>query len=204
MTQVLRVATLNIHKGLSQFNRRMVIHELREGLRALDADLVFLQEVQGMNERMALRFAAWPGMPQYEYLAEGAWTPVYGRNAVYDHGHHGNAILSRYPIVSAANEDVSSHRFERRGLLRGPQLALLDDAERRGLADELLGFVGSKQLPLLRKLCVRLIRQKTRLDIFNKILAAVNKPVLDIFPHTALLLSVSLDLDPIGFMPILA
>ena len=69
MTQVLRVATLNIHKGLSQFNRRMVIHELREGLRALDADLVFLQEVQGMNERMALRFAAWPGVPQYEYLA---------------------------------------------------------------------------------------------------------------------------------------
>ena len=117
MTQVLRVATLNIHKGLSQFNRRMVIHELREGLRALDADLVFLQEVQGMNERMALRFAAWPGVPQYEYLAEGGWTPVYGRNAVYDHGHHGNAILSRYPIVSAANEDVSSHRFERRGLL---------------------------------------------------------------------------------------
>jgi endonuclease/exonuclease/phosphatase family metal-dependent hydrolase len=117
MDRVLRVATLNIHKGLSHFNRRMVIHELREGLRALDADLVFLQEVQGVNERMALRFAAWPGVPQHEYLAEGGWTPVYGRNAVYDHGHHGNAILSRYPIVSAANEDVSSHRFERRGLL---------------------------------------------------------------------------------------
>ncbi|MDX1375247.1 MAG: endonuclease/exonuclease/phosphatase family protein [Burkholderiales bacterium] len=117
MTQVVRVVTLNIHKGLSHFNRRMVIHELREGLRALDADLVFLQEVQGMNQRLALRFAAWPGVPQHEYLAEGGWTPVYGRNAVYDHGHHGNAILSRYPIVSAANEDVSSHRFERRGLL---------------------------------------------------------------------------------------
>jgi len=117
MTAILRVATLNIHKGLSQFNRRMVIHELREGLRALDADLVFLQEVQGMNDRLALRFAAWPGVPQHEYLAEGGWTPVYGRNAIYDHGHHGNAILSRYPIVSAANADVSSHRFERRGLL---------------------------------------------------------------------------------------
>ena len=108
------MATLNIHKGLSQFNRRMVIHELREGLRALDADLVFLQEVQGMNERMALRFAAWPGVPQYEYLAEGGWTPVYGRNAVYDHGHHGNAILSRYPIVSAANP-VTSMSLSARG-----------------------------------------------------------------------------------------
>ena len=32
MSLRLRVATLNIHKGLSLFNRRMVIHELRERL----------------------------------------------------------------------------------------------------------------------------------------------------------------------------
>ena len=35
MSATLRVVTMNVHKGLSQFNRRMVIHELREGLRAL-------------------------------------------------------------------------------------------------------------------------------------------------------------------------
>ncbi len=113
----LRVATLNIHKGLSQFNRRMVIHDLREGLRALQPDLVFLQEVLGLNERHALRFASWPHTPQYEFLAESGWQHAYGRNAVYDHGHHGNAILSRHPILSTSNEDVSDHRFERRGLL---------------------------------------------------------------------------------------
>ena len=113
----LRVATLNIHKGLSHFNRRMVIHELRDGLRALDADIVFLQEVQGLNERHALRFARWPDSPQHEFLAEGQWQHAYGRNAVYDHGHHGNAILSRFPIRMVANRDVSNHRFEQRGLL---------------------------------------------------------------------------------------
>jgi endonuclease/exonuclease/phosphatase family metal-dependent hydrolase len=113
----LRVATLNIHKGLSQFNRRMVVHELREGLRVLDPDVVFLQEVQGLNERNALRFATWPRAPQHEYLAQERWQHAYGRNAVYEHGHHGNAILSRFPIVSIENEDVSSHRYERRGLL---------------------------------------------------------------------------------------
>ena len=42
---------------------------------------------------------------------------AYGRNAVYDHGHHGNAILSRHVILSSDNQDVSDHRFERRGLL---------------------------------------------------------------------------------------
>jgi endonuclease/exonuclease/phosphatase family metal-dependent hydrolase len=117
MSEFLRVATLNIHKGLSQFNRRMVIHELREGLRALAPDLVFLQEVQGVNQRHERRFATWPLAPQHEYLAGSDWEHAYGMNAVYDHGHHGNAILSRFRIVSAQNEDVSNHRFERRGLL---------------------------------------------------------------------------------------
>ncbi len=119
MTRVpqLRVATLNIHKGLSHFNRRMVIHELRDGLRALDADIVFLQEVQGLNQRHMLRFEGCPPEGQHEFLAGEEWQHAYGRNAIYDHGHHGNAILSRFPFVSFENHDVSDHRFERRGLL---------------------------------------------------------------------------------------
>ena len=117
MTKRLRVVTLNIHKGLSQFNRRMVIHELRDGLSALDPHLVFLQEVQGLNQRFAMRYAACPTEPQHEFLAGSRWQHAYGCNAVYDHGHHGNAILSRYPIVSAETKDVSDHRYERRGLL---------------------------------------------------------------------------------------
>ena len=117
MSRKLRVVTLNIHKGLSQFNTRVVIHELREGLRALEPDLVFLQEVQGLNERHALRFAAWPTAPQHEFLAGEAWQHVYGLNRVHQYGHYGNAVLSRFPIVSSQNEDISDHRFEKRGLL---------------------------------------------------------------------------------------
>jgi endonuclease/exonuclease/phosphatase family metal-dependent hydrolase len=114
---MLRVVTLNIHKGLSQFNRRMVIHELREGLRLLQPDLVFLQEVQGLNERHALRYASWPGQAQHEFLAGDELQYVYGRNRVHQHGHYGNALLSRHPILSHENADVSDHRFERRGML---------------------------------------------------------------------------------------
>jgi endonuclease/exonuclease/phosphatase family metal-dependent hydrolase len=113
----LRVATLNIHKGLSHFNRRTVIHELREGIRAIDADIVFLQEVQGLNHRHALRFAGWPGEAQHEFIAGDGFSHAYGRNHVHEYGHYGNAVLSRFPIVSHENEDVSNHRFERRGLL---------------------------------------------------------------------------------------
>jgi endonuclease/exonuclease/phosphatase family metal-dependent hydrolase len=114
----LHVATYNIHKGFSQFNRRMMVRELRDHLRSLNADIIFLQEVQGQHRHHASRFADWPDEPQYEFLAEQVWSDfAYGRNAVYDHGHHGNAILSRYPIISAENQDVSAHGFEHRGLL---------------------------------------------------------------------------------------
>ena len=117
MSRRLRVVTLNIHKGLSQFNRRMVIHELREGLRALAPDLAFLQEVQGHSHRDARRFDAWPEASQHEFLAGDELKHVYGRNRVHQYGHYGNAILSRFAVVSSANEDVSDHRFERRGML---------------------------------------------------------------------------------------
>lgn len=113
----LRVATLNIHKGLSQFNGHAVIHELRDGLRTLAADIVFLQEVQGLNDRHARRYARWPSTPQHEFIAEGQWQYAYGCNATYGHGHHGNAILSRYPLRIIGNRDISIRRFERRGLL---------------------------------------------------------------------------------------
>lgn len=118
MTETLHIATYNIHKGFSNFNRRMVVHELRDRLRQLGADLVFLQEVQGDHSRHAQRIADWPDEPQYEFLADTVWNDyAYGRNAVYDLGHHGNAILSRYPIVRWENKDISTHALESRGLL---------------------------------------------------------------------------------------
>jgi endonuclease/exonuclease/phosphatase family metal-dependent hydrolase len=117
----LRVATYNIHKGFSVtplFNRRLTIHELRDKLHKLDADIVFLQEVHGLHEHHARRYHNWPAAPQYEFLADTIWSDfAYGRNAVYDAGHHGNAVLSRFPILNWDNQDISSHRFESRGLL---------------------------------------------------------------------------------------
>jgi endonuclease/exonuclease/phosphatase family metal-dependent hydrolase len=118
MNPTLHIATYNIHKGFSQFNRRMVVHDLRERLRALDPDIVFLQEVQGLHVGHAERHDAWPDEPQHEFLAADVWhSAAYGRNVVYDHGHHGNAILSRFPIIAQHNQDVTHLRFERRGLL---------------------------------------------------------------------------------------
>lgn len=115
---VLHVTTFNIHKGFSQFNRRMMVHELRERLRHLNPDIVFLQEVQGLHLGHAENLDAWPEEPQHEFLAADVWPDsAYGRNMVYDHGHHGNAILSRFPILHTHNQDVTHLQFEKRGLL---------------------------------------------------------------------------------------
>jgi len=115
---MLKIATYNIHKGFSHFNRRVVLHELRDRLRELDADIMFLQEVQGEHTRHAGVHHNYPEGAQHEFIAEEIWPhAVYGKNSVYEAGHHGNAILSRFPILRSLNTDVSAHRFESRGLL---------------------------------------------------------------------------------------
>lgn len=127
--RTLHVTTYNIHKGFSQFNRRMMVHELRERLRHLGPDIVFLQEVQGLHLDHAENHHNWPDSPQHEFLAEAEWqASAYGKNAVYDHGHHGNAILSRFPILDSHNQDVTHLTFERRGLLHS-RIALPGGAE---------------------------------------------------------------------------
>jgi endonuclease/exonuclease/phosphatase family metal-dependent hydrolase len=93
----LKVATYNIHKGFSHFNRRMVVHELRDRLRELKADIVFLQEVLGEHTRHAQRFHNYPCSAQHEFIAEDVWPHfAYGKNCVYEAGHHGNAEHGRF------------------------------------------------------------------------------------------------------------
>ncbi len=114
----LKILTVNTHKGFTFFNRRFILHELRDAIRATQADIVFLQEVLGSHEVHALRLAAWPAVSQYEFLADSIWDDfAYGRNAVYPHGHHGNALLSKFPIAHYDNLDISVGKHEKRGML---------------------------------------------------------------------------------------
>ncbi len=114
----LSILTFNIHKGFSKTNRRFILHELRDAIRATAADVVFLQEVQGENWIRASRHKNWPNQPQHQFLAESFWPEyAYGKNCIYDHGHHGNAILSKFPIRRGMNVDISAHYMEERGIL---------------------------------------------------------------------------------------
>jgi len=114
----LRIATFNIHKGVTHFNARFALHEQRELIRKLQADIVFLQEVRDEHAKHSKRFEAWPDSGQAEFLADAVWPDyAYGKNSVYPAGHHGNALLSKYPILKTTNEDISAHASEERGML---------------------------------------------------------------------------------------
>ncbi len=122
----LRVASYNIHKGVRGVGprKRLEIHNLKEGIESLDADVVCLQEVRLFHHRQARHFASagqhWPEEGQAEYLAPQGYDVAYRTNAITRHGEHGNAVLSRWPLGAIAHHDVSDHRFEQRGLLHVP------------------------------------------------------------------------------------
>ena len=122
----LRVATYNIHKGVRGVGprKRLEIHNLGLGVEALDADLVFLQEVRLFHKREERHFQrtwfGWPDGGQAEFLAPEGYDVAYRTNAFTRHGEHGNALLSRWPLGEIGHHDVSDHRFEQRGLLHVP------------------------------------------------------------------------------------
>ena len=119
MNDPVRVATNNIHKGVQGVGpgRRLEIHNLGHAVEQFDADIVCLQEVRKMHAQEARHFAHWPAQPQAEFLAPEGYHAVYQTNAYTRHGEHGNALLTRWPVLSQRHEDMSDHRFEQRGLL---------------------------------------------------------------------------------------
>lgn len=116
---LLRVATYNIHKGVQGIGprRRLEIHNLGHAVEQIDADVVCLQEVRKLHRREARHFARWPELPQAQFLAPEGYEAVYQTNAFTRYGEHGNALLSRWPVIDHQHEDMSDHRFEQRGLL---------------------------------------------------------------------------------------
>lgn len=130
----MRIVSYNIHKGVGgRFDalasprarqplinpqRRLRIHGMQAALASLDADLVFLQEVQSEHRAHATRFRHWPAQGQHDFLAApNGLTAVYRTNAFTRHGEHGNALLTRYPVLGVHHQDISDHALEQRGFL---------------------------------------------------------------------------------------
>lgn len=116
--RTISLITYNIHKGFGVGAVRFLLPQMRAAIAELQPDFVFLQEVQGAHRRREKRIDTWPDTPQVEFIAENSWPHfIYGKNAVYQMGHHGNAILSKYPFLRFENINLSSMHRASRGIL---------------------------------------------------------------------------------------
>lgn len=116
----LRVLSYNIHQGLTVYRRQITLSALREAIESLRVDVVLLQEVAGVGAASRAKTGREIVTPfQLEALADGMWPySAYGRNSIFSGGFHGNAILSRFPIVRYQNTDISLVKgLVRRGVL---------------------------------------------------------------------------------------
>jgi endonuclease/exonuclease/phosphatase family metal-dependent hydrolase len=112
------IATYNIHKGMSALNFKVQLFQMATALQQLSPDILFLQEVQGENSKRAESIPDFPQRPHYQELSELlAYHISYGRNAQYKYRDHGNAILSKFPITTIHNLDISVNTREQRGML---------------------------------------------------------------------------------------
>ncbi|PJD90810.1 MAG: hypothetical protein CK426_00975 [Legionella sp.] len=118
--------TYNIHKGFSVGAVRFLLPKMRLALMELQPDFVFLQEVQGRHQRREKRIDSWPDAPQFEYIAKDIWPHyIYAKNAVYQSGHHGNAILSKLPFECFESINLSQMNRASRGIVHA-QLKIKD------------------------------------------------------------------------------
>ena len=118
MPSAVKLVTYNLHKGRSSL-RRDVLARIADALAERAPDLLFCQEV--FEGRRDTRH-------QCDVLAEAlGHAHVFGPNAFYRRGCHGNATFSRLEVATHRNVDVSESYLERRGLLH----ATLDDGKKR-------------------------------------------------------------------------
>ena len=106
----MRVLTWNIRKCKGGYRGAVHPESLAESLAARHPDLVLCQEV--------FHDALDSGHAQSEMIAGGLdMARVYGPNAIYSRGHHGNATMTPHEILDSSNHDLSTNPIERRGVL---------------------------------------------------------------------------------------
>lgn len=116
--RTMSLMTYNIHKGFGVGRVHFMLPAMRDAIATLNPDFVFLQEVQGAHLKCKKNIGNWPNVTQSDYIATPSWPYcVYAKNAIYQVGHHGNAILSKYPFECIDNINLSIIHRASRGVL---------------------------------------------------------------------------------------
>ena len=108
MSETFRIATYNIHK-CKGLDFRTSPERIVEVLREIDADIIALQEVVAVDNGAARD-------DQARFIAESlGFNYRIGENRKHAGGAYGNVVLSRYPVLTDLNFDISVAGREPRG-----------------------------------------------------------------------------------------
>jgi endonuclease/exonuclease/phosphatase family metal-dependent hydrolase len=107
-----RIATYNTHKARG-IDLRIAPERIVEVVLELDADILCLQEVMNVTA----------GQQNYDQVREiqralPGFSCAFGSNRIYRGGAYGNLTLSRFPMLSSRNHDLSRRRREPRGVFQ--------------------------------------------------------------------------------------
>jgi endonuclease/exonuclease/phosphatase family metal-dependent hydrolase len=102
----LRIVTYNIH-GCVGLDRRYDPERTAAVLREIDADIICLQEVDARGGRFRIDQVAYLGEATGRHVVLGAASRV-------RQSRFANAVLSRYPSLTARAIDLAVHRYEPR------------------------------------------------------------------------------------------
>lgn len=104
------VVSWNVHRCIG-IDGRYRPERIAEVLRSLNADVVGLQEIDSSLK-------AKTGEDQLSFIAKSiGMNFVMGATLQRDYGAYGNAVLSKHPIESFEEHDLSYRKFEPRGAL---------------------------------------------------------------------------------------
>lgn len=100
----------NIRKGKGVIRSRPELAEIAYHIKQKTPNILLCQEVAQYHGEKNLK--------QDEQLSRLLGMPhCYGPNAFFETRNHGNACFSHFPIVCHTNFNVSTNRFEQRGIL---------------------------------------------------------------------------------------
>jgi endonuclease/exonuclease/phosphatase family metal-dependent hydrolase len=116
----LRVLSYNIHQGITVDRSKLEFELLRSTLESLQADIILLQEVAGRTSGRGKDPYRIDISHQMESLVGKIWPyHAYQKNVVFTKRFHGNAILSRFPILKWNLINITVKSLKKRGVLHG-------------------------------------------------------------------------------------
>ncbi len=128
--------TYNIHKGFNWSQKKYLLSDMKDLVIFSKAQIVCLQEVVGLNHSYKEKGFV---DSQLEYFADTTWPHFsYAKNSIQASGHHGNSVLSQFPITNWTQKNISTNLCEQRGILF---CQVIVPTEYTGLQDVILNIL---------------------------------------------------------------